>query len=140
MNGPTICFPAAGSARRTEKPPRSRARGTITCSMASHERGLPGTGSLSGCQLIDSTYRARFARPASCLYDSSDLDLHAGQPAAQDPKQANQRVSEMPGSLEGKVAVVTGVSHAGQVGQAVARDLASKGAFLTICARKPADA
>ena len=46
----------------------------------------------------------------------------------------------MPGSLEGKVAVVTGVSHAGQVGQAVARDLAAKGASLTICARKPADA
>jgi hypothetical protein len=28
---------------------------------------------------IVSTYGARFARPASCLYDSSDLDLHAGQ-------------------------------------------------------------
>jgi len=46
----------------------------------------------------------------------------------------------MPGSLEGKVAIVTGVSHAGQVGEAVARDLAAKGAALTICARKPADA
>ena len=46
----------------------------------------------------------------------------------------------MPGILEGKVAVVTGVSHAGQVGQAVARDLAAKGASLTICARKRADA
>ncbi len=46
----------------------------------------------------------------------------------------------MPGILEGKVAIVTGVSHAGQVGEAVARDLAAKGAALTICARKPADA
>jgi NAD(P)-dependent dehydrogenase (short-subunit alcohol dehydrogenase family) len=54
-------------------------------------------------------------------------------------KQSQQRVSEMPGSLEGKVAVVTGVSHAGQVGQAVARDLAAKGAALVICARTQAN-
>jgi NAD(P)-dependent dehydrogenase (short-subunit alcohol dehydrogenase family) len=46
----------------------------------------------------------------------------------------------MPGILEGKVAIVTGVSHAGQIGEAVARDLGAKGAALTICARKPADA
>jgi NAD(P)-dependent dehydrogenase (short-subunit alcohol dehydrogenase family) len=45
----------------------------------------------------------------------------------------------MPGILEGKVAVVTGVSHAGQVGQAVARDLAAKGAALVICARTQAN-
>ncbi len=45
----------------------------------------------------------------------------------------------MPGILEGKVAVVTGVSHAGQVGQAVAKDLAAKGAALTICARTHAN-
>jgi NAD(P)-dependent dehydrogenase (short-subunit alcohol dehydrogenase family) len=43
--------------------------------------------------------------------------------------------SEMPGSLEGKVAIVTGVSHDGQVGQAVAKALAAQGASLVICAR-----
>src|SRR5215475_3084981 len=52
MNGPTICFCAAGKARRTSKPPRSRARGTITCSMASHDRGSPGLGSWEGSQLM----------------------------------------------------------------------------------------
>ena len=36
----------------------------------------------------------------------------------------------MPGSLEGKVAIVTGVSHDGQVGQAVAKALAAQGASL----------
>lgn len=41
----------------------------------------------------------------------------------------------MPGSLEGKVAIVTGVSHDGQVGQAVAKALAAQGASLTVCAR-----
>jgi NAD(P)-dependent dehydrogenase (short-subunit alcohol dehydrogenase family) len=41
----------------------------------------------------------------------------------------------MPAILEGKVALVTGVSHDGQVGQAVARALAGKGAALAICAR-----
>jgi NAD(P)-dependent dehydrogenase (short-subunit alcohol dehydrogenase family) len=41
----------------------------------------------------------------------------------------------MPGSLEGKVAIVTGVSHEGQVGQAVAKALAAQGASLVICAR-----
>ncbi len=39
-------------------------------------------------------------------------------------------------SLAGKVAIVTGVSGDGQVGQAVARALAEKGAGLAICARK----
>jgi NAD(P)-dependent dehydrogenase (short-subunit alcohol dehydrogenase family) len=38
-------------------------------------------------------------------------------------------------SLEGKVALVTGVSHAGQVGQTVAKALAAEGAALAICAR-----
>src|SRR5215475_2823785 len=52
MNGPTICFCAAGKARRTSKPPRSRARGTITCSMASHDRASPGFGSWEGSQLM----------------------------------------------------------------------------------------
>ena len=41
----------------------------------------------------------------------------------------------MPAGLEGKVALVTGVSHDGQVGQAVAKALAGKGAALAICAR-----
>jgi NAD(P)-dependent dehydrogenase (short-subunit alcohol dehydrogenase family) len=41
----------------------------------------------------------------------------------------------MPAILEGKVALVTGVSQDGQVGQAVARALAGKGAALAICAR-----
>jgi NAD(P)-dependent dehydrogenase (short-subunit alcohol dehydrogenase family) len=38
--------------------------------------------------------------------------------------------------LEGKVAVVTGVSGDGQVGQAVAKALAGNGAALAICARR----
>src|SRR6516162_6545735 len=41
----------------------------------------------------------------------------------------------MPATLEGKVALVTGVSHDGQVGQAVARKLAENGTALAICAR-----
>lgn len=41
----------------------------------------------------------------------------------------------MPAILEGKVALVTGVSQDGQVGQAVAKALAGKGAALAICAR-----
>ena len=45
INGPTICRRGAGSARRTPKPPRSRARGMISVSMdsaatASGEMGL----------------------------------------------------------------------------------------------------
>ena len=39
-------------------------------------------------------------------------------------------------SLKGKVAIVTGVSGDGQVGQALARALAESGAALAICARK----
>jgi len=39
-------------------------------------------------------------------------------------------------SLAGKVAIVTGVSGDGQVGQAVAKALAENGARLAICARK----
>ena len=38
-------------------------------------------------------------------------------------------------SLEGKIAVVTGVSHQGQVGETVAKALADRGAALAICAR-----
>jgi NAD(P)-dependent dehydrogenase (short-subunit alcohol dehydrogenase family) len=36
--------------------------------------------------------------------------------------------------LEGKVAIITGVSGDGQVGQAVAKALAENGAQLAICA------
>jgi NAD(P)-dependent dehydrogenase (short-subunit alcohol dehydrogenase family) len=38
-------------------------------------------------------------------------------------------------SLAGKVAIVTGVSGDGQVGQAVAKALVENGAQLAICAR-----
>ena len=41
----------------------------------------------------------------------------------------------MPVILEGKVALVTGVSRDGQVGQAVAKALAENGSALAICAR-----
>jgi NAD(P)-dependent dehydrogenase (short-subunit alcohol dehydrogenase family) len=41
----------------------------------------------------------------------------------------------MPTSLDGKIAVVTGVSHQGQIGEAVAKALAERGAALAICAR-----
>lgn len=41
----------------------------------------------------------------------------------------------MTASLHGKVAIVTGVSRDGQVGQAVARALAAQGASLALCAR-----
>jgi len=41
----------------------------------------------------------------------------------------------MPTTLEGKVAIVTGVSGDGQIGQAVAKALAESGAALAICAR-----
>src|SRR5262245_8877794 len=41
----------------------------------------------------------------------------------------------MVASLEGKVALVTGVSRDGQVGQTVAKVLAEDGAVLAICAR-----
>jgi NAD(P)-dependent dehydrogenase (short-subunit alcohol dehydrogenase family) len=45
----------------------------------------------------------------------------------------------MAGSLSGKVALVTGVSRDGQVGQAVARALAAEGAALAIVARSRAN-
>ncbi len=41
----------------------------------------------------------------------------------------------MPSSLQSKVAIVTGVSHDGQVGQAVARALAAQGVSLAVAAR-----
>jgi len=41
----------------------------------------------------------------------------------------------MPSNLEGKTAVVTGVSHHGQIGETVAIALAEAGALLTLCAR-----
>jgi len=43
----------------------------------------------------------------------------------------------MSGVLDGKIALVTGVSGDGQVGQAVARALAEQGASLLIVARRP---
>jgi NAD(P)-dependent dehydrogenase (short-subunit alcohol dehydrogenase family) len=43
--------------------------------------------------------------------------------------------TNMPAILEGKIALVTGVSHDGQVGQAVAKVLAENGTALAICAR-----
>jgi NAD(P)-dependent dehydrogenase (short-subunit alcohol dehydrogenase family) len=46
----------------------------------------------------------------------------------------------MPVILEGKVALVTGVSHDGQVGQTVAKVLAENGAALAICARTQSNA
>lgn len=45
----------------------------------------------------------------------------------------------MSSRLEGKVALVTGVSHDGQVGQAVAKALAADGAMLAISARTAAN-
>jgi enoyl-[acyl-carrier-protein] reductase (NADH) len=39
-------------------------------------------------------------------------------------------VIDMPTSLKGKIAVVTGVSHQGQIGETVARALAENGAAL----------
>src|SRR3954467_973447 len=53
MKGPTICRLPCGSARRTANPsPRSRVRGTMTRSSASHDMGSPSTGSFEGCQLM----------------------------------------------------------------------------------------
>ena len=43
---------AVGRARRTSKPPRSRARGMITSSIASHDCLSPRIGSSAGSQLI----------------------------------------------------------------------------------------
>lgn len=42
----------------------------------------------------------------------------------------------MPPNLDGKISVVTGVSHDGQIGQAVAKALAEEGAKVVICARQ----
>ena len=44
-------------------------------------------------------------------------------------------MTDMATSLEGKIAVVTGVSHQGQIGETVAKALADRGAALAICAR-----
>jgi len=49
--------------------------------------------------------------------------------------QQELEMTDMPTSLEGKIAVVTGVSHQGQIGETVAKALADRGAALTICAR-----
>src|ERR1700744_5300013 len=52
MNGPTICRFGAGRARRTSKPPRSRARGTISVSIAWAPTSFGQPGSSDGIQLI----------------------------------------------------------------------------------------
>src|SRR5579872_6588935 len=52
MKGPTIWRRPCGSARRTEKPPRSRTRGTMTRSSASQLFGSPAIGSKSFSQLM----------------------------------------------------------------------------------------
>src|SRR5215207_9820641 len=56
MKGPTICRRAEGRARRTSKPPRSRARGMITISIASQASRSPGLGSGAGCQLMSGSF------------------------------------------------------------------------------------
>src|ERR1700732_561449 len=52
MKGPTMRRLTWGRARRTEKPPRSTLRGTITRSMASPAAASPGAGSGTGEKLI----------------------------------------------------------------------------------------
>src|SRR4051812_25455140 len=54
MKGPTIWRRFEGRARRTSNPPRSRARGMMTVSIASQPKRSPGLGSSAGCQLMDS--------------------------------------------------------------------------------------
>jgi hypothetical protein len=55
---PTIWRFGAGSARRTSKPPMSRARGTIKVSMASTAMTSGQTGSSEGFQLISASIPA----------------------------------------------------------------------------------
>ena len=43
----------------------------------------------------------------------------------------------MPNSLEGKIAVVTGVSHQGQIGETVAKGLANRGPRLRFARARP---
>ena len=52
MNGPTICRCGEGKARRTSKPPRSRARGTMIVSMLSRLPQSGQVGSMAGFQLM----------------------------------------------------------------------------------------
>ena len=52
INGPTMRRRACGSARRTEKSPRSTLRGTMMSSMASQAGASPGAGSLPGKKLM----------------------------------------------------------------------------------------
>src|SRR5215207_4672597 len=64
---------AEGRARRTSKPPRSRARGMITVSIASHPKRLPGLGSSAGCQLMSVARVER--RRSGRLAGGADGDL-----------------------------------------------------------------
>src|SRR5215218_9410277 len=73
MNGPTIWRRAEGRARRTSKPPRSRARGMITVSIASHPKRSPGFGSSAGCQLMSVARVER--RRSGRLAGGADGDL-----------------------------------------------------------------
>jgi hypothetical protein len=52
MKGPTIRRCDEGSARVTEKFPRSRVRGTMIASIASQADASPAAGSFADCQLI----------------------------------------------------------------------------------------
>src|SRR5579883_1824909 len=52
MKGPTMRRCGAGSTRRTEKPPRSRSRGTTTSATAGQEGTSVVSGGAAGCQLI----------------------------------------------------------------------------------------
>src|SRR6185312_2203927 len=74
MNGPTIWRCDAGSARRTSKPPRSTARGTISVSMASGPTASGYPGSSSGFQLMGTSH------PAQMIGDGEDVLV---APAAQ---------------------------------------------------------
>ena len=72
MNGPTICRRADGSARRTSKPPRSRARGTITVSIALVSSASSSHfGSIAACQLIFFLHFKRLLRLPSDFPRSS---------------------------------------------------------------------
>src|SRR5919106_1649282 len=84
MKGPTICRRGEGSARRTSKPPRSRARGTMTISMARQACASPGFGSSDGSQLTGVPPHSRFdvegsrARRPAVRPDGDLLDARVG--------------------------------------------------------------
>ena len=96
MNGPTICRCAEGSARRTSKLPRSRARGTITVSMASQASLSPGCGSSAGFQLIGSSpsvHRQAGVMPPPAVRSTS---RPSGVPQGRRPYHPEQRDHSRP--------------------------------------------